>query len=873
MNAEFTTAWRVEKKQKLVADTSMFLDMMRFRRLRECAEMRRSLSLLCLLTVFSSSALGQVSETTPTGAAMIEEIVVIGTRARLESRADELPVPVEVHQDFQLARTGEIDLGAALTKLAPSFNYTRLSVGDGALLNAATLRGLAPDQTLVLVNGKRRHSMAWLRVLDGVIGYGTGGTDLRALPSAAVKRVEVLRDGAAAQYGSDAIAGVIDHELIVHSGSSHGSGGATHGVSYNGGMYLAGGGFLNITGEWYTGDAIQRNGGNGGHDPNYQDILITSSSPSHSGRGVFFNGSLPFRADGELYAFGGFSQREGRSSGAYRFKYNYWDGVQSGDATWDFVLPNFINFHERNTHPVYPDGFLPYEESDIGDDSVAVGWRGSLAGWETDLSVVYGRSRFDFGVSGSINASIGANYLAQNPNASVADIIANAGPSHGNSGGIEFKQRTTNLDLRRTLEAQIETAVAMGLESRYESYRQNEGDEASWSCGLPHVSDYNAFAVGPDGTPLDGVVAACGFQGYPGYSPVNALASEGSRNSRAAYVEIESSPSDGLSLGGALRTEDYSDAGAQTTGKFTLRFALTENLALRGAVSTGFRAPSLSQRRFNSILFVGSDTGLTTTYSASEGDAVVRAFGVDSLKHETSNNLSAGFIWKSMERNLRFSVDLYDTAIEDRVVRSQGLDCGGISACDAVNASTATFFFNGVDTQTRGVDMSASWVLPLATGELWFTANGHTNDTEITAQNMPARAPANLTFADYYGGWGALTLERGQPKSQGNFGVEWRRDGWGSLFRMNHFGEATQNPLDTGEITVDPAQTVDIEGWLDRGAFRVSLGVNNLFDSLPTELAKTHLSNVLWGIRYPTDTPYGLAGRFGYVRFNYTFDG
>ena len=841
--------------------------------------MKQSFLLICLLTVFSSPIFGQASGTASTGATMIEEIVVIGTRARLESRIDELPVPVEVHQDFELARTGEIDLGAALTKLVPSFNYSRLSVGDGALLNAATLRGLAPDQTLVLVNGKRRHSMAWLRVLDGVIGYGTGGTDLRAIPSAAVKRVEVLRDGAAAQYGSDAIAGVInialkegtDHEIIVHSGNSGGAGGATHGMSYNGGIYLAGGGFLNVTGEWYTGNPIRRNGGNGGFDPDYQDELISFSSPSHSGRGLFINGSLPFRGDSELYAFGGISQREGRSSGAYRFKFNYWDGIETGDDTWDFVVPNFINFHERNTHPVYPDGFVPYEESDVADDSLALGWRGSIAGWEADLSVVHGRSRFDFGVSDSINASIGANYLALNPSASVSDVIANAGPLHGDSGGIEFKQRTTNIDIRRSFEGEFETAVAAGLESRRENYGQEAGDEASWSCGLPHVSDFNALAVGPDGSPLEGVVAACGFQGYPGYSPVNARLSDDSRNSRAAYAEVESRPTDGLTLGAALRTEDYSDAGGQTTGKFTVRLALTDSFALRGAVSTGFRAPSLSQRRFNSILFVGSDTGLTTTFSANEGHPVARAFGIESLKHETADNWSAGLLWRSTERNLKFSVDLYDTKIQDRVVRSQGLGCVGISACDSVNASTATFFFNGVDTQTQGVDVSVSWVVPLATGELWFSANGHTNETEITEENMPERAPADLTFADYFGGWGALTLERGQPNSQGNFSVEWRRDDWGSLFRMNHFGEATQNPLDTGEISVDSAQTFDFEGWLDRGSFRVALGVNNLFDTLPTELAKTHLSNVLWGIRYPTDTPYGLAGRFGYVRVNYVF--
>ena len=870
--------WPMRRLRSVVGQVFK-VGMMSFRRQGKFA-MKKSFSLIGLLTVFTSSVVGQTSGTAPAGAAMIEELVVIGTRARLESRADELPVPVEVHQDFELARTGEIDLGAALTKLAASFNYTRLSVGDGALLHAATLRGLAPDQTLVLVNGKRRHSMAWLRVLDGVIGYGTGGTDLRSIPASAVKRVEVLRDGAAAQYGSDAIAGVInialkegtDHEIIIHSGSTGDAGGATRGLSYNGGMYLAGGGFLNITGEWYSGDPIRRNGGNGGHDPDYQDELVAFSSPSHAGRGLFFNGSLPFRGDAELYAFGGVSQREGRSSGAYRFRYNYWDGIETGDETWDFVLPNFINFHERNTHPVYPDGFVPYEESDIGDGSIAVGWRGSLAGWEADLSHVYGRSRFDFGVSDSINASIGANFLALNPNASITDIIANAGPLNGDSGGIEFEQRTTNLDVRRSFEGEFETAVAAGLELRGENYQQEAGDSASWSCGSPHVADFQAFAVGPYGAALEGVVAACGFQGYPGYSPVNARLSEDTRDSRAVYGEIESNPMDGLSIGAALRTEDYSDAGGQTTGKFTARLAVSENLALRGAVSTGFRAPSLSQRRFNSILFVGSDTGLTTTFSANEGHPVVRAFGIDSLKHETSDNWSAGLVWRSIEKVLTFSVDLYDTKIQDRVVRSQGLDCIGISACDAVNASTATFFFNGVDTRTQGIDVSASWALPLATGELWFAANGHTNETEITEQNMPAGAPSGLTFDDYYGGWGALTLERGQPSSQGNFSVEWRRDDWGTLLRMNHFGEATQNPLDTGEITVDPAQTFDVEGWLDRGSFQVAFGINNLINTLPTALSKTHLSNVLWGIRYPTDTPYGLAGRLGYVRVNYVFE-
>ena len=225
---------------------------------------------------------------------------------------------------------------------------------------------------------------------------------------------------------------------------------------------------------------------------------------------------MPTGDAGELYAFGGASRREGKSSGAYRFAYNYWEGLESGDATWDVVVPNFINFHERNTHPVYPDGFLPYERSRIEDLSVALGWRGAVAGWDVDLSAAYGENEFDFAVSDSINASVGAHYLHRNPAAGVAEIIANAGPLAGDSGGIEFDQLTLNLDVRRTFDHRVFKALAIGLEHREENYRQIAGDEAAWSCGLPHAADYGAFAVGPDGTPLDGTVAACGFQGYRG---------------------------------------------------------------------------------------------------------------------------------------------------------------------------------------------------------------------------------------------------------------------------------------------------------------------------------------------------------------------
>ena len=802
---------------------------------------------------------------------------MIGSRARIEIEADELPVPVDLYRETDLARVGEVDLAAALTKLAPSLNYSRTSLGDGGSFNPATLRGLSPDHTLVLVNGKRRHGMAWLRVLDGVVGWGSGGTDLRAIPSASIARVEVLRDGAAAQYGSDAIAGVINLALrdntggrvVVYGTGAGDAGGERLNVSFNGGIPLGVGGFLNVTGEWHDEEAVMRNGGNGGLDPDFQDELIVDSSPAHDLQSVFFNAGIPVGDDGELYAFGGVSNRAASSSGAYRFRYNYWAGLESGDDTWDFVVPNFINFHERNTHPVYPEGFLPYEQSDIRDFSFAAGFGNDFDGWDFDLSIAYGTNEFAFSASNTINASIGAQYLADHPRASVRDIVANAGPLGGRSGGIEFSQLSFNIDIQRQVDGATIRGLAGGFEHRDESYRQNAGDVASWSCGMPHVGNYGAHAVGPDGTPLDGVVAACGFQGYPGYSPTNAALSDDDRDSQSAYLEVELQPLGTVELSGALRFENYSDAGGNTTGRLTARMPVNDAFALRGAVSTGFRAPSLSQRRFNSILFVGSETGLTTVFSANEGHAVARSFGVDSLDHETSTNLSAGLVYSTGDFDL--TVDAYSTDIDSRVVRSKGIDCGGIAACDDARVGTAAFFFNGVDTQTRGIDLRARWRTTVADGYLWLSANAHSNKTEITGSHKPSRAPADLTFDDYYGGWAAQLLVEGQPRAQANVTADWERGELGLLGRINYYGETTQNPVDTGTVEIEAANTVDLEGRFALGSIPCAVGINNLFDELPTALAKTHLANILWGVRYPVDTPYGLAGRFAYLRVAFEF--
>ncbi|MYJ74773.1 MAG: TonB-dependent receptor, partial [Gammaproteobacteria bacterium] len=217
------------------------------------------------------------------------------------------------------------------------------------------------------------------------------------------------------------------------------------------------------------------------------------------------------------------------------------------------------------------------------------------------------------------------------------------------------------------------------------------------------------------------------------------------------------------------------------------------------------------------------------------------------------------------------TVDAYRTAIDSRIVRSKGIGCTGVAACDAAGVATAALFINGVDTETQGIDVRARWQTTLADGLLWLSANAHSNETEITGRRMPAGAPANLTFDDYYGGWAAQLLVEGQPKQQANVTAEWERGGLGLLGRVNYYGETTQNPVDTGTVTIEAASTVDLEARSAVGRVDWSLGINNVLDELPTELAKTHLSNILWGVRYPVDTPFGIAGRFAYLRVSFEF--
>ena len=783
--------------------------------------------------------------------------VVVGSRAEIEDPAL-LSVPVDVYGEEELARLGEVDLGEALGRLVPSFNSTRYSAGDGGALHVATLRGMNPDQVLVLVNGKRRHGVAFAKVLAG-LGMGTTGTDLRAIPMHAIKRIEVLREGAASQYGSDAIAGVVNIVLkddaagvratTLVGRTSRGDGQRLL-TSANAGIPL-GRGFANLTVEYgRQAETVRASlaptcfGPSDGYAPcaggGQLQQLQRYGEPDYEGGGFMLNGMLPLGESTEFYGFGGLTRRDAVSDGLYR------------KADW---VP-------RNVSYVHPNGFQPLEGSELTDRSGVVGVRGPLGVWDADLSLGYGEGRFAFNALNTINPAYAAEYLFRNPGATPEAIAANAGPRETFSGAANVRQTDLNLDARRDLElGGRSSSLAVGAALRRESYWMEEGDLASYACGPSNTpgSFPAAHHLNADGS----AVASCGVQGYPGYSPGSARASERSRTSVGTYADFEFNPGDNLFLSSALRLEHYTDAGSSLTGKVTGRLALGESgAALRGALSTGFRAPRLPQRGFNTIIFQGSSEGLQTTGFLPEGHAIAcEDFAACSLSHETSTSVTGGFVY-SADNGFLFTADAYRVSVADAIVLTEALNASHGLRPGAQflgrNVDGVAFWTNAIDTRTHGLDVAATWrVRGGGWGAADLGATLHLNDTEITANRSPDFVRDTQTTA----------IADAQPGMRIGLNADVRSSGaLAGRIRIQRFGEMTSPTLFEAPVTIDGATIVDVEVSLDLGAgFRASLGANNIADVLPNELPDEHPAQ-LWRMNYPNESAYGMMGRFVYLR-------
>ena len=788
----------------------------------------------------------------------IEDIVVVvGSRAGTADPAS-LPVPVDIYGAEEIARLGEVDLGEVLGRIAPSFNSARLSAGDGAALHVATLRGMNGDQVLVLVNGKRRHSVAFAKLLAAV-GHGTTGTDLRAIPVHAIKRIEVLREGAASQYGSDAIAGVINVVLkddmdgltaSSHWGRNSRGDGTRLLTSANAGVPFAGG-FLNLTVELARQEAANRAGRAPtcfGPDPSYAPCadggkviqLQRNGEPDYESAAFMANAAIPLNESWELYAFGGYSAREAVSDGLYR------------KADW---VPRTVSY-------VYPNGFFPLEESEMNDGAAVGGVRGGIGAWAADLSLGVGQGRFAFGAANSINPSYAAEYLAHNPDADASAIAANAGPTDVHSGSLHVRQWTLNADATRDLEFGSTPAfLAVGGAFRRDSYWMEAGERASWACGPSDAP--GSFPAAHHLNVGGAAFASCGVQGYPGYSPRSAQGSERDRTSFAAYADTELHPSEGALVGGALRFEHYSDAGASLTGKVSGRVELGESgAAVRAAASTGFRAPRLAQRGFNTIGFVGGSDGLVSAGFLPEGDPIACAdFNACSLDHETSLSLTGGLVY-APGGGLQISADYYLVSVSDAIALTQSLTQAqglrGNAQFQGRPVDAVAFWTNAIDTRTQGFDIVANWRFRgMDWGAADLSASYHRNATEITANRNP----------DFIGATQQTLIEEAQPGERIGAAADVRfARGLGARVSLRRIGELTTPFIFEENVTIEAATIADAELSLriaDR--IRLAVGANNLLDRLPTRLPDEHVAQ-LWSMDYPSESPYGIAGRVLHLR-------
>lgn len=836
---------------------------------------------LAITLAISAPSIVNAQESQALSAENLERISVLGSRVSNRT-STESSSPIDLIDADDLNKGGFTELGQSLQATAPSFNFSRTQVSDGSdLFRPATLRGLQPDQTLVLINGKRRHNQS-IFGLNGTVGAGAAGTDMNAIPLTALKGVEVLRDGAAAQYGSDAIAGVINLSLnnstgvttgyVQYGGTSEGDG-DTLSTGLNRGFELGdNGGFINLSLEYRDADGTNRaerdTGGSLDVEPGTlsDEVRWGQGNSASEFTSFFYNMAIPF-GDNELYSFGGYSERTALGNGFYR------------------------NFNEasKNVTQVYSDGFLPRIYNEAEDTSIAVGLKGDInPDWTYDVSAVYGENQYDFSSRNTLNASYAAEYLFNNPEASDTEIAANSGPSGGYSGGFRFDQTTVNLDINGIVDIGRSEPlyVSVGAEYRKENYEIVAGEESSYACGLANMDTSYPSVNDPE------QFAECGFQAYNGLRPE--ATNDSDRNSYAFYANVETMINDAWNVSGALRYEDFSDAGDDIIGKLATRYEFNDDFAVRAAVSTGFRAPSLQQSGYTAFTTnLGSDGTLTQSFTATTGSAFPSALGVDSLELETSKNLSAGFVY-DVSSELSLTVDFYRVEIKDRInlgsllsADDVAFSADAVAALQATGAVQANYFSNSVDSTTQGVDIIASYRTELDGANVAVTFAGNINDTTIDNVNASEGIPETVALDDLQRSF----LTDGQPGERATLTFDYGRDAYIATLRFNYFGETDVKYFGNDHISlpgelsptgsfkptsiVESAVLVDLNvSYKINEMFSLSVGADNLFDETPDELGDDEVLNFITNgaFKYPVRAlPYGFDGRTYYAKLSFSF--
>ncbi|MGZ3874344.1 MAG: TonB-dependent receptor [Mucilaginibacter sp.] len=808
----------------------------------------------------------------PSAGNVLNEVVLVGTRGSGRTRLN-TAVPVDVFDIGKLqSQTPQNDLNQLLQYASPSFNSNRQSSSDGTEhIDPASIRGLGPDQLLVLINGKRRHTTSLVNN-QGTIGNGSVGTDLNAIPASAIERIEVLRDGASAQYGSDAIAGVINIVLkkntnnlfasVTGGESSKGDGGLGQ-LNLNYGTALGkNGGYINITGEGYVRDRTTRAQNNNliifdqsalnnyfaydfTNDPaasrKYDDDLLKQKGLSRDkfnfqigdakikNLSSFFNLSLPFSdGKGEFYAFGGYSYRHGEGYGFRRLPSDY----------------------TVNVYSIFPDGYQPNTTSHISDRSVTFGFKHTLGSWKADLSNTLGDNRFDYLVNNTVNASLG-----------------DASPTSFKAGGHEFLQNTTNFDISRKFDVASGLNLAFGAEFRVDRYQIRAGEEASWR-------NY-ALVTASDGTVSNPSGLAGGSQSFPGFSPDNAIIK--SRSNSGIYADAELDVNPKWLISGATRFEHYSDFGSALSGKFATRYKIFDGFNVRAAISNGFRAPSLQQQYFS---YVSTDILPDNTLGASgfftNSSPVAKALGIPKLKQEKSINYSLGFT-TSPTKNLNLSLDGYLISIKDRIVLtgSFGFDPNGDpvqSIQDIINplgASSARFFSNAVDTRTKGIDAVADYTINFGNSRINASLGFNVNISAITGIHVPEQLKGQERV--FFSPNDSMLIVRGTPRTKTNLSLTYSYKRFSVLLRNVYFGSVERNDFPFGEIQDFKGKIVtDLSVTYTVNPVTFTVGANNLFNIYPD---KQIYDNSYFGVFKYAPVQQGTLGSFFFARFTFNFPG
>ena len=730
----------------------------------------------------------------------LQDVILVGSRgngrAKLES-----PVPVDVIKISEVAiNTARMDLTSSLNYAAPSFNYNKQSGSDGAdHIDIGTLRGLGPDQTLVLINGKRRHSTAFVG-LFGTRGRGNSGVDLNGFSQASVDRIEILRDGASAQYGSDAIAGVMNiilrkntNEWNIVTGLAgyydkkfntnqfkdnkdylYGNpiDGVTSALQANRGFNLGKkGGFINLSFDVLDQGKTFRQAAS-------SDIADKNGLPTNTWRQGFGDGSLssygammnlelPLGDNIKFYAFGGMNNKK---SDAYAYTRNWSDKYYAkksrfpvnSNGSLKFVPEIMFRSGSGDT------SFNPRIQAQIQDISMVTGFsKDNKNGWNWDFSNAFGYNDFHYFGAGTFNAS----------------DIGNITKTNFDDGGFNFLQNTTNFDLSKQYGTVNNGGlrVAYGAELRYEAYRINRGEVASYKA-YP-----NTF----------GLEQAPGAQGFPGFSPDDEV--DANRMVTGLYGDLEYTPSEAFLITGAVRFENYSDFGAVSTFKTSFRYKLTNNFNLRGSFSTGYRAPSLQQKYFSNTLTSFSNGGLVQSRVANNDDPITRLAGIPALKQETSKNMSLGFSWKPMQ-GLSVTVDGYQIKMKDRVVLSGLFSAGDeslpvelTSKLNGLGVSTAQFFANAVNTTNTGVDVVIDYQKKIsATEKLKFLLVGNLQGITIDEINVPDALNTNPYNANtFFNDREKFFLKASAPASKFSFSADYAKKKVSIGARVTYFGKLT----------------------------------------------------------------------------------